>query len=119
MSDVNGLFGQLAIEKKFVTADQVQLCLKVQAQLGGKHHLGALLINRGYLTEAQLQEVLALQRAREAQGAARPPPPAASITQASSPGSTTSFTTAVMAASAPQAVTASRIPAILESAEKR
>ena len=97
MSDAIGLFGRLAIEKKFVTAEQVQLCLQVQAQLGGKHHLGALLINRGYLTEAQLQEILALQRERQAQA----PPPA------------------IQAAPPPLVTPSSRIPAILEAAEKR
>jgi twitching motility protein PilT len=115
MSDIIGLFGQLAIEKKFVTPDQVRFCLKVQAQLGGKHHLGALLINRGFLTEAQMQELLALQRERQAQSQAPAIQSARSLTPLPTP-------LPVPSASSPPVATgaaAGRIPGILESAEKR
>jgi twitching motility protein PilT len=105
MSDAIGLVGQLAIEKKLVTPEQVQRCLAVQVQLGGKQHLGAILVNRGYLTEAQLQELLAVQRERQSQ-AQRAPAPSAPIP------------TPAWSGVAPGAV-ATRIPGILESAEKR
>jgi twitching motility protein PilT len=114
MSDAIGLFGRLAIEKKYVTAEQVQLCLQVQAQLGGKHHLGALLINRGYLTEVQLQEILALQRERQVQA----PPPA--IQAAPQPLVTPVSSQAVPSGAAvATGAAAARIPAILDAAEKR
>ena len=76
MSEPIGLVGRIAIELGLVTEAQVQLCLRVQAQLGGKHHLGALFINRGYITEDQLQEILAVQRERQATSASRPTLPA-------------------------------------------
>lgn len=99
MTDRIGLFGQIAIQQGYVTEAQVQECLKVQAQLGGRHHLGALLVNRGYIDEALLQKILALQKEREAS------PPAA--------------TAAPAPAELPAPGAKSRITAILELAEKR
>jgi twitching motility protein PilT len=98
MTDRIGLFGQIAIQQGFVTEAQVQECLTVQAQLGGRHHLGALLVNRGYIDEAGLQRILALQKEREA---AAPAPAAAP------------------AATELPAARGARITAILEMAEKR
>jgi len=117
MSDAIGLFGRLAIGKKFVTPDQVRLCLLAQAQIGGKHHLGALLINRGYLTEAQMQEVLTLQRERLAEA----PPPAIQAAPALTPPPPTMGISSPATGTAPVATgaLAARIPGILESAEKR
>jgi twitching motility protein PilT len=57
-----GLFGHLVVELGFVKKEQVDLCLRVQAQLGGKHHLGTLMVHRRFITEEQLQQVLKLQR---------------------------------------------------------
>jgi twitching motility protein PilT len=95
-----GLFGQLAIENGFVTEEQVQLCLRVQAQLGGRHHLGALLVNRGFINEEQLRKILALQTQREA--VSKPPPPLArAISEPPPPAG------------------GARIAALLEGAEKR
>jgi len=94
-----GLFGQIAIQQGFVTEAQVQECLEVQAQLGGRHHLGALLVNRGYIDETGLGQILALQKEREAA------PPVA--------------TAAPAATELPEARGKRRISAILEMAEKR
>jgi len=74
--------GRLAVERGYATQKDLDLCLKVQAQLGGRHNLGALLVHRGLVTEAQLQELLELQSERNAArpapgslgGASAPPP---------------------------------------------
>jgi twitching motility protein PilT len=55
------LFGHLAVSRGFITQEQLELCIRVQAQLGHKHHLGALMVHRGFITEAQLRELLAVQ----------------------------------------------------------
>lgn len=99
MTDRTGLFGQIAIQQGFVTEAQVQECLQVQAQLGGRHHLGALLVNRGYIDETLLRKILDLQKEREAS------PPAAAAAPAP--------------AELPAPGAKSRITAILELAEKR
>lgn len=99
MTDRIGLFGQIAIQQGFVTEAQVQECLQVQAQLGGRHHLGALLVHRGYIDELVLQKILALQKEREAS------PPAAAAAPAA-------------AAELPAPGGKGRITGILEMAEK-
>lgn len=58
----HALFGQLCVDSGFVTQEQVAECVRIQAQLGNRHHLGALLVHRGHLTEEQLQEILRRQR---------------------------------------------------------
>ena len=57
----SNLFGHLAVSRGFITQEQLELCLRVQAQLGHKHHLGALMVHRGFITEDQLKELLAVQ----------------------------------------------------------
>ena len=60
------LFGRLAVQHGFLTQERLELCLRVQAQLGNRHHLGALMVHRGFLTEQQLRELLALQQVAQA-----------------------------------------------------
>ena len=55
------LFGHLAVSRGLITQEQLELCLRVQAQLGHKHHLGALMVHRGFISEVQLKELLAAQ----------------------------------------------------------
>ena len=80
MATPTGLFGRLTVQHGFLTQQQLDLCLRVQAQLGNRHHLGALMVHRGFLTETQLRELLALQQAgqadeaRQAQAAGLPSP---------------------------------------------
>jgi twitching motility protein PilT len=109
MSDPSALFGRLAVETGYVKPEQVQLCLRVQAQLGNKHHLGALMVNRGYLTEQQLKEILALQEQRAGAPAPRRAPAIVPPALTSAPVLTPPSTPVLSA----------RIPSILESAEKR
>jgi twitching motility protein PilT len=139
MTDSNGLFGNIAVRLGFVSQEQLDLCLRVQAQLGGRHHLGSLMAHRGYLTEEQLEMVLALQQQQQAaaaQGAAEAaasqrvdaPPEAPSLRPAEAPHSSSA---AVSAAQAPgpaldrsfarpaASAGASRISGLLEAAEKR
>jgi twitching motility protein PilT len=77
MSSGPTLFGRLAVERGFVSQEQIDLCLRVQAQLGGRHHLGALMVHRGFITEEQLRELLRLQQAAQAQADGQPARPSA------------------------------------------
>src|SRR6478735_7038349 len=104
----SGLFGHLAVERGYCTQEQIDSCLRIQAQLGGKHHLGALLIHRGFITEAQLNELLDLQKT--APVPASPPP----VAQQTAPATLISQSSL---ASAPGG--AARISMLLEAAEKR
>lgn len=101
------LLGRLAVEKGFCTQEQVDSCLRIQAQLGGKHNLGALLLHRGYLTEAQLNELLLLQKAQATTPIVPPPPKPA-------PGPIS-----IPSLQAAPSGGAARLITLLEAAEKR
>lgn len=64
------LFGEIAIRKGYVTATQVRKALEVQAETvrkGERHKLiGVLLVDLGYLTPAQVMDVLATSDAEQA-----------------------------------------------------
>ena len=55
-------FGMIAIEKDYVTADQVMKALEEQIkedQSNGSHSwIGTILLNHGLITQAQLDDVL-------------------------------------------------------------
>jgi hypothetical protein len=59
-------FGVVAVEKRFITEDQLFEALKIQVEedLSGKPHtlLGLILIRLGYLTHEQAEEVLVAMR---------------------------------------------------------
>jgi hypothetical protein len=59
-------FGVLAVEKGFVTKDQLFEAFKIQIEedLEGEKHslIGLILIRLGYLTTAQAEEILAVMR---------------------------------------------------------
>ena len=135
----SGLLGRLVVERGYAKQSDVDLCLRAQAQLGGRHHLGALLIHRGFITEAQLQELMKLQvTTRSSAGAPKPTAfaPAAAAPAAPAP---TAQAAANVAHAPPSAVPqpapaiappqsrvsvapsagAARILGILEAAEKR
>jgi len=63
------LFGKIAVEKGFITPEQVLRCLDVQRGevKAGKppRPLGSILVSEGFLTEAQTEEILLLQRAAQ------------------------------------------------------
>ena len=56
------LIGQIALEAGFITPDQLDACLALQAS--DPKPLGALLVQGGYLSEAQFAEVRRAQDAR-------------------------------------------------------
>lgn len=62
MKDRYKLFGEVALEKRFVTAEQLYQALTVQARakVEGKPEklLGQVLLELGYLTEAQIRDIL-------------------------------------------------------------
>jgi hypothetical protein len=62
-------FGVIAVEKGFITKEQLFEALKIQIEedLQDKRHnlLGIILIRLGYLTEAQAEEVLEVIRKRK------------------------------------------------------
>lgn len=55
------LFGKLAVREGYVTLDALNECLAIQAGAGETRTLGAILIERGYLTERQVQDLLKKQ----------------------------------------------------------
>lgn len=55
------LFGKLAVREGYVTLDSLNECLAIQAGAGETRTLGAVLIDRGYLTERQVQDLLKKQ----------------------------------------------------------
>lgn len=63
------LLGQIAVKEGFVTPEQLEECVRLQAEAGGKA-LGTILVEKGYLTPVKLTEITRLQRVRfEALGA--------------------------------------------------
>ena len=62
MSQFQNRFGFIAVEKGFITADQLIEAFKIQVMEEiekGKHRLiGAILFEQGYITLAQIEEVL-------------------------------------------------------------
>lgn len=52
------LFGKLAIKQGFVTPEEVNECLRLQAQPGEMRSLGEILVSRGYLTSIQVKDIL-------------------------------------------------------------
>jgi twitching motility protein PilT len=52
------LLGRLAVHLKFITDDQLALATRKQAQLGSAKNLGTVLCELGFLTQAQLAQVL-------------------------------------------------------------
>ena len=62
MKDRYKFFGEVALEKKFVTPDQLYeaLTLQARAKVEGKPEklLGQVLLELGYMTEDQIRQVL-------------------------------------------------------------
>jgi protein-arginine kinase activator protein McsA len=52
------LFGKLAIKQGLVTADEVNQCLRLQAEPGETRSLGEILVAKGFLTAIQVKEIL-------------------------------------------------------------
>jgi len=59
--------GQLALERGFVSPEQLEECLRDQAGMAGpeRRPIGALLVGRGHMTADQLADLLQVQRSRD------------------------------------------------------
>lgn len=78
--DEKRLFGEIAIQKNFVTVAQVKQALEIQREMrrAGEGHklIGVLLVELGYLSPARVVEVLeAYDAERAAEERRRPPVP--------------------------------------------
>ena len=62
MSQFQNRFGFIAVEKGFITADQLIEAFKIQVmeEIENEKHslIGAILLEQGYITLAQIEEVL-------------------------------------------------------------
>lgn len=58
------LIGKLAVREKFMTEDQVNTCLRMQAKDGEKRSIGEIMVEQGYLSAAQLKTLLSKQHKR-------------------------------------------------------
>jgi twitching motility protein PilT len=75
------LLGRIAVHLRFISVDQLAEATRLQGQTGGEKRLGDILLERGMLTPAQLEQVLrarqqmiAKQRAQAAVAQALPEP---------------------------------------------
>jgi len=75
------LLGRIAVHLKLISVDQLVEATRVQGQAGGEKRLGEILVERGMLSVAQLEQVLlarqqliAKQRERQAVAEALPEP---------------------------------------------
>jgi protein-arginine kinase activator protein McsA len=55
------LFGKLAVREGLLSKEEVNECLKLQAAQGEKRALGEIMIEKGYLSSAQVQALLGKQ----------------------------------------------------------
>src|SRR5688572_31477516 len=67
------LFGRIALHYKLITQDQLQEVIAQQAREGGRRVHGDLLVERGWATARQIEQVLKVQREYVAKQAASPP----------------------------------------------
>ncbi len=58
------LFGKLAIKQGLVTPDEVNTCLRLQAEGGEGRSLGEILVEKGFLTAVQVKDLLGKQLKR-------------------------------------------------------
>ena len=58
------LIGKLAVSEKLVSEADVNACLRLQAKDGEKRSLGEIMVEKGFLTAAQLKGLLSKQQKR-------------------------------------------------------
>lgn len=58
------LFGKLAVREGLLTEEEVNECLRAQAEDGETRSLGEIMVSKGYLTVAQVRDLLAKQQKR-------------------------------------------------------
>jgi len=56
------LFGRIALELGFITAQQLLECVREQGLTKPRKKIGQIMLEKGYLTEEQLEEVLKVQK---------------------------------------------------------
>jgi len=61
-ADQDLLFGKIAVNRKYVTAADLEKCIAIQASSPDRLPLGQILRAEGYITEVQHSEILAIQR---------------------------------------------------------
>ncbi|MBI4567691.1 MAG: hypothetical protein HY719_04765 [Planctomycetes bacterium] len=64
MDFISTLFGKVAVDHGYLTAEQLEAALRHQSGQPSALHLGEVLVGQGALTRAQLDEILALQAHR-------------------------------------------------------
>lgn len=57
-------FGKLVVEHRLATSEQVRECFALQAGLPAPKHIGALLVERGYLNQQHAHKLFEMQRQR-------------------------------------------------------
>jgi twitching motility protein PilT len=92
MSTPIPLLGRIAVHLRFISVDQLAEATRLQGQAGGEKRLGDILVERGMLTQAQLEQVLrarqqmiAKQRAQAALSQTLPEPEPEAVPSARSP----------------------------------
>lgn len=58
------LIGKLAVREQFMTEEQVNTCLRLQARDGEKRTIGEIMVEQGHLSAAQLKTLLSKQHKR-------------------------------------------------------
>lgn len=92
------LLGRIALHLKLITLDQLAEATRSQARDGGEHSLGTVLVEKGFIDEAQLQQIL---KAREQVVAKHRAAQAAQATQTAAPGPEPGAATAKVQAAEP------------------
>ncbi len=100
------LFGRIAVHLKMITMDQLSAATQLQGA-EGKPQIGAILVEKGWITPEQIQQIVAYQQdyiaRRQETGAARP---AAKPTAAPGKAAATKAVPKAVAAKAPASKTA-------------
>ncbi len=58
------LLGQIAVEVGYASAEELKECLELQARSESRAPIGLLLLEKGYLTDLELESLLRIQRFR-------------------------------------------------------
>ena len=55
-------FGQIAIQKQYITLEQLDECLRTQKKMHPPHRIGEILVEKGYLTQEKLEDTILSQK---------------------------------------------------------
>jgi len=62
MTKADILFGKIAVKAAIVTEAQIDECIRVQEEMEQRKPLGMILLDRGHITEEQLQKIIDIQK---------------------------------------------------------